>query len=337
MGAEEARNKKLEELDGKFQELAGVDRSRLSRRSDLSHDINFEKVVPAFEAMLDACAELASRDLMRLPLGQINACITACNVIEIQLKSVDSFDLKTGDPGPTSQRIMDTVESKYDEVMTNLLLPLAFTATQDKDYAKMRREVAEFHSGIGKQATEFDEMVAKKGKEVDDFMKGFREKAAELGVTGNAMIFSEHANKHGKRASVWLIFTVLAVVVTLAVALTMLNYSKSPLPEGVDPIQYIIAKLIVLSTLSFAVFWCSRNYRSEKHNETLNMHRANALTTFEAFVAGTGDERVKDAVLLQAAQAAFTNRPTGFGAPGQEQSINPVVEILGKMPPNSEP
>jgi len=40
---------------------------------------------------------------------------------------------------------------------------------------------------------------------------------------------------------------------------------------------------------------------------------------------------IKDAILLHAAQAAFVNRPTGYESQEREaQSINPVVEILGK-------
>ena len=98
----------------------------------------------------------------------------------------------------------------------------------------------------------------------------------------------------------------------------------------------MVAKVLVLSTLSFGVLWCARNYKSQKHNETLNKHRANALMTFRAFVEGTSDVRVKDAILLQAAQAAFSGRPTGFDAAERDaQTINPVVEILGKTLPQA--
>ena len=53
--------------------------------------------------------------------------------------------------------------------------------------------------------------------------------------------------------------------------------------------------------------------------------------TFRAFVEGTSDDRVKDAILLQSAQAAFTPRPTGFDSPEKElPTVNPIVEVLGK-------
>jgi hypothetical protein len=58
--------------------------------------------------------------------------------------------------------------------------------------------------------------------------------------------------------------------------------------------------------------------------------------TFRAFVEGTSDDRVKDAILLQAAQAAFSPRPTGFDTAEMEiHPISPVVEILGKTLPKT--
>lgn len=53
--------------------------------------------------------------------------------------------------------------------------------------------------------------------------------------------------------------------------------------------------------------------------------------TFRAFVEGSSEQQIKEAILLQAAQAAFVNRPTGYETQEKEsQTINPVVEILGK-------
>jgi len=105
-------------------------------------------------------------------------------------------------------------------------------------------------------------------------------------------------------------------------------YRPTDLPAT---IQYISAKILVLSALSVALFWAVRNYKAHKHNSTLCRHRANALMTFKAFVEGTSDEGVKDAILLQAAQAAFANRSTGFDSQDKESAtVSPIVEVLGR-------
>ena len=109
-----------------------------------------------------------------------------------------------------------------------------------------------------------------------------------------------------------------------------MSFEYAP-PTTAVAIQYVVSKIILLSTLSFGIFWCARNYMASKHNETLNKHRANALMTFRAFVEGSDDSTIKDAILLQTSQAAFSNRPTGYEKQEKEsQAINPVVEILGK-------
>ena len=46
--------------------------------------------------------------------------------------------------------------------------------------------------------------------------------------------------------------------------------------------------------------------------------------TFRAFVEGSDDQAVKDAILLQTSQAAFSNRPTGYeNNENEAQTINP--------------
>jgi hypothetical protein len=120
--------------------------------------------------------------------------------------------------------------------------------------------------------------------------------------------------------------------ITLATAISFLIAFFFYKPDNIAvALQYVANKIILLSVLSFGAFWCSRNYRAQKHNQILNQHRANALMTFRAFVEGTSDERVKDAILQQAAHAAFSGRPTGFDGPDKDmQAVNPVVEIIGK-------
>jgi hypothetical protein len=126
-----------------------------------------------------------------------------------------------------------------------------------------------------------------------------------------------------------------AAVLLLAAVVALIVVFKYTPATTAESVQYAVAKLILFSVLFSAVFWSARNYKAHKHNETVNRHRENALATFRAFVEGSADTRVKDAILLQAAQAAFTGRPTGFDAPHTEAATipNPVIEILGRVVP----
>lgn len=200
------------------------------------------------------------------------------------------------------------------------------------DYAKIEREAKGYHATMKAEAEELSKFITNARSEAERALAAVKEQAAEAGVSTNAQIFVGDAQKHNSASKAWLKATIVMAAITFADAVAALITAFVYHPTGLSAtIQYVVSKLLVLSTLAFVVLWCARNYKSQKHNETLNKHRANALMTFRAFVEGTLDNRVKDAILLQAAQAAFSGRPTGFDTAEKESpTINPVVEILGK-------
>lgn len=336
MAIVEQRREAHEATVANIETLAKIDAKSLARTSDLSPDINFKEAVPHFEEMLDLCRQLHQRDLSRLTLAHLNAINGACTRLAGLIQRVRSFDLNQNTPGDVCKAIVVEIEGAYDEVMDPLLLPLAFTATQATDYSKIEREAKGYHATMKLEADKLATFLENVRGEAESALTAVKEQAAEAGVAANAQIFVGDAAQHETLAGKWMKRTIGMAVLTLVAALgsvvTAFIYDPGDLGES---IQYVVAKLLVLSVLSFGVLWCARNYKSEKHNATLNKHRANALMTFRAFVEGTSDVRVKDAILLQAAQAAFSNRPTGFDSTERDsQTINPVVEILGKAAPN---
>ena len=53
------------------------------------------------------------------------------------IKKVREFTLNQNTPGDVCKGIATEVRNAYDEVMVPMMLPLAFTATQATDYAKI--------------------------------------------------------------------------------------------------------------------------------------------------------------------------------------------------------
>jgi len=62
----------------------------------------------------------------------------------------------------------------------------------------------------------------------------------------------------------------------------------------------------------------------------LNKHRQNALNTFETFSKAAGtDTQTKNAVLLEATHAIFSNQQTGYlNQDGESDSPNRIIEII---------
>jgi hypothetical protein len=332
MATVEQRQEMLESVTKNVELLAAVDASELARTTDLSPDINFKDAVPRFEEMLELCKQLRQRDLSRLTYPQLRGINSACETIAKFIKNVREFDLNQNTPGDVCKAIITQIDNSYDGIMEPFLLPLAFTATQSTDYAKIEREAKGYHATMKAERDSLSEYLGSVRTEAEKALSAVKAQAAEAGVASNAQIFADEATTHNTASGSWLKATIVMIVVTFIVSLVFLvvafKYRPADMPAT---IQYISAKLLVLSTLSVALFWSARNYKAHKHNATLCQHRANALMTFRAFVEGTSEEGVKDAILLQAAQAAFAGRSTGFDVPdGNSATVTPFVEVLGR-------
>ncbi len=96
--------------------------------------------------------------------------------------------------------------------------------------------------------------------------------------------------------------------------------------------QTLIAKFLIFSFFSGGFYQVLKNYKAQKHLQTLNQHRANCLRTFESFVAGEGDQKTKDAIRLQAARAIFEAGETGYVSNrGGISTAMETIRVLEKM------
>ncbi len=332
MASLEQRKQVTDNAKKLLSELALIDAQSLARTDELSRDINFSEAVPHFEDILEIVKQLNDRDISRLGHTQLTQIVTACNQLKSLVTQVKDFTLNQNTPADVCTNLITSIKNSYDTIMEPLTLPLAFTATQATDYAKIEREAKGYHATMQEEASKFKDMIESYQKDAEKALNAVKEQAAEAGVSTNAQIFLTDSANHSKIARKWLYATIVSSFITFvaAIVFVVLSFIYTPSTTA-SAIQYVVSKVILLSTLSFAIYWCAQNYKSHKHNETSNKHRANALMTFRAFVEGADDSRIKDAVLMHAAQAAFSNRQTGYDGHGDDTpKINPVVEILGK-------
>lgn len=335
MTTQSAREQKIEEVSGKLAKVASVDPNSLARTEELTREINFETAVPHFREMIDVARQLSDRDLGRLPSHELNQVDSATNRLQSLIDQIREFEINQDKPGDVCNELIEQVGSAYDGVVQPLVLPLAFTATQATDYARIEREAKGALSTIKDEQEKVDKYLTEVRRQAASALDEVQKQAAEAGVSQNALIFETAAQTHQKSAEGWLTATRRASAVTFCLSVALLFspifYSPNTTPQAV---QLIFSKVLVVSVAFFVLVWCSKNYRAARHNETLNKHRADALKTFRAFVEGTSEVAVKDAILVQAAQAAFAPRNTGYdGADGDGPQIQPIVEVFGKSLP----
>ena len=139
----------------------------------------------------------------------------------------------------------------------------------------------------------------------------------ELGkitVSNEAKRFSEEADAHKKSAFNWLIASVVMAILTGAFALLShrIFTALGVVASSEHDLQVLSTKAIVIVALLYLVHFCGRAYVAAKHNETVNRHRANALSTYRLLTESVAEERNRDLVLAAAAGAIFAPQETGF-------------------------
>ncbi|MGE3172686.1 MAG: hypothetical protein AB7O97_08670 [Planctomycetota bacterium] len=331
-GRTKQRQDKIDATKKALKAVVDIKVAALSRADELPKGANFADAVPHFLRMQGVFTELHGRDITRLTSEHLDQVNQACGQFQAHVHKITQFDINSAQLVDACRNINAEIAGAYDAIMKPLILPLAFTATQQTDFLQIERQAKGFYTDLKTKHDEMAAFIEKAKVDAEQALNAVREVAAEAGVASNAQIFDAEAKARADAAQQWLTWTVgMTVLTALAATLAVIvvfYWTPQTVPQA---IQYTVSKLILLSVLTLATVWCGKNYRSQKHNETLNRHRAHALMTFQAFVSGTKDPNVSDAVLVQASHAAFQGRPTGYEAMNDSTSnASPFVDIVAK-------
>lgn len=201
----------------------------------------------------------------------------------------------------------------------------ALTAT-----ATRLKTIEESGSDVFQNLSNLAEEAKGKESEIDKVLEAARAAAGTIGVERHSTDFQQIAGKHKLASRWWLAAT---GVLLSAVAFTAYYFISHQLPEGdlhtAATIQRITSKLVLLSSLYFAVVLAARNYRVNRHLAVVNEHRQTSLQTFETFVKSAGDDiQTKNAVLLETTRTIFSPSVSGYLGAEDENPNNRIIEVL---------
>ncbi len=167
--------------------------------------------------------------------------------------------------------------------------------------------------------------------EINQILENTKSASLKVGVSSHGAIFKEEAIYHEAEAKNWMgrIIWMLVVTGLMAIGLFFLMFNKDFQDAKINPWQYAISKIIILSIFFIGLSICTKNYKAHKHNAILNKHRQNALSTFETFVKAGSDEQTKNAVLMQTTQSIFASQNTGYNSVENDSDVSSkIVEIV---------
>jgi len=177
--------------------------------------------------------------------------------------------------------------------------------------------------------------IANRAREMDDIITKAREASAQAGAAVFTKDFDNEASKLAERAGNWLWAAALFGLAALFVAVFSWFWTQTGL-DSVQLWQKVASKIVALSILFSATFWCGRVYKALMHQSAMNRHRALSLQTFQAFIAAASDVQTKDAVLRETTRAIFAPGICGYVDVGTAatESESKIIEIAKSIAPS---
>ena len=291
--------------------------------------IGFEMAGEDIEMVFSIATDLTELPLQHLTENAIQTIIDCLPVVTEQLQSIDNFDL-TGDAGSIRDQISQNLHSAAEQLNANASPHIPYLAYKRGDISD---NIAALNSAVA-QAEELLHVakttVEGKVEEIDGIISAARDAAASVGVATFTQEFDTEATDLKDRSTKWLRATGAFAVLTIGAAILFYHWPEvSPDAGAWETLRNVVSKGAIIAVLFTGTVWCGRIYRALMHQATINRHRALSLKTFQAFVAATDDDRIKDSVLMAATRTVFGRVPTGLvndNGSGQESEVN-FVEI----------
>jgi len=178
-----------------------------------------------------------------------------------------------------------------------------------------------------------------KNAEIALLLSSARTLSGKFIIEKYAEIFSRESRNFMYQAIGWLVLSI--ALLTTIVILGINNYNllepyltrsaqgKADEINSTILLQLTINKILIASCLFFGLSITVKNYRWSRHNQTVNKHRQNAISTFEAYLESfKPDDQTRNAMLMEVARTIFGSQNTGFVDKDSEDSPTQIFEIF---------
>jgi hypothetical protein len=204
----------------------------------------------------------------------------------------------------------------------------------ENEISDLQKNIGDYSKNMIDEAEKALNSIKDRNKQSDEIVKSMMEASALSGISRFAAVFEEQAALNKKSSNIWLgisaVFAIGLGGILWWIFRGLKDFISSDL-SATESIQLMIAKVLLLSFASVVFYQVARNYNAHMHQYTLNKHRENCLKTFKSFVESTQDEKIRDAVLIQATKAIFESGDTGYVmAKDSPNSMFEVTKLIDK-------
>lgn len=324
-----------EEAKESLNRIQNFDVEKLPRISDLGNRLNFNDIVDPAKQLIELYKRLSLTALQDFPDNILTIVRDNANNHFKLFSQVLDFNLEQQDPGAARTALINQVVAAYQPAFQALHAYISYSLHRSADFQRLDSDARATLQTIEDKASKIAGSLAQHEKDAQDVLNEIRRVAAEEGVTKQAAHFNAEYEHHSTEANRWQENAVYLAIGLGLFSVLSLFLHKIPFlkPENTyDAVQLSISKFLIFFVIAYMMFLSAKNFLNHKHNAIVNKHRQNALMTHSALVEASGDQGVRDAVLLQASSCIFSPQSTGY-ASGNENDVSnqkSMVEILSR-------
>ncbi len=262
-----------------------------------------------------------------------------------KVREIEDFEIDDDNPKQKYDNRLQGISNFCDTAKRSLRDIVAYLSS-----GKVSQRTAEVDDLVAKLETEnnraegiineTEKHLAEKQEEVDQLILKVQNQLAEKPISQYKAIFADQAERYRKGSQFWLVMAGVATGVFAAVFILLSKFLEIEGTQLSETLQNLFTKGFVLSPIYVWLNRSIKNYTAQKHLEVINIHRQNALDTFDPFVdAAEGNRQTRDAVLLAATDAIFDANQTGYlSTKGSgPDSRSPVQQVIREIIPERSP
>lgn len=131
----------------------------------------------------------------------------------------------------------------------------------------------------------------------------------------------------------WILFLIIVLNVIGYFVLFILHKinQNNIKPEDFFTIQYGVAKLALLSILSYAIAFSSRNFNVNSNLSSLNRHRKNVAETLNDFLETNPEQQDRSKIVESATEAMFKHQPIGYLPKIESKDDGPIPSVINNF------
>lgn len=257
------------------------------------------------------------------------------NQLSSKIRELQRLTDRALSPTPEKPATINEYRDLWDKLST-LTLPIIQLSNHLNPTSSSLLENLEAINKSRLEANSIVEKIRKTAKTTEEEITSWYQKSVVAKHQGN---FHEEAKWNLAGSIAWLIISLSSaglLVWYVECCFSSYIYSAYPIIGPNLPlalvIQLAVSKLVIVSLLTYSVVFSAKNFYAHRHNHTINVHRRNALGSFEAFANNCDDKQIREALLMEAAKAVFSPQVTGFlkneSEPAHSGQIIEIVRTL---------